>query len=435
MDKERIRQHLLDFHEREIPNVKNRDYKIQNSRKIVSLIGGRSVGKTYLMYQKMKSLIDEGVESKKIIYLNFENPVLNEAKPKEFREILEIWFSIFPEIQEKKLYLFIDEPQAIEKWELGVRDLYDNFNSQIFISGSSSKLLSKEISTSLRGRSISKNIYPLTFKEFLNFKNEEIDLKKLSTKSKIKAQNLFKEYLSNGGYPEVVLENDKNEINKITKSYYDLIIYRDLIERYHINNTQLMKWLINYFITSAPKEVSANKIFNNLKSRGYKLSKNTLYEYMSILEDSFFVHFLKKHTDSIKKQESNLSKAYLGDISFMNIFSEENHGKRLENIIFTNILALLERNYSFGSVSLWKSSKECDFLVKERNKVKEAIQVCHKINDENREREIAGLLEPLEEFELKEGTILTMNQEETLNAEGKKVNIKPAWKWLLEKLE
>jgi len=432
MDKQKIRQYLVDFQERKFEDLIPRNFNISISKKIHSLIGSRRVGKTYLLFQKIKELEKEKINRKQIIYINFESPLLEGLKFSEIREILEIQAEIFPEFLSNKIYLFIDEPQVIEKWEIAIRDLHDNFDSNIFITGSSSKLLSKEISTTLRGRAIPIVIFPLSFKEFLKFKNFEFNINQLSTETKSKIINLYSEYLSFGGYPEIVLEKNKDEKLKILKTYFDLIIYKDLIDRYKIKNTKIIKWLINYFISSTTKEVSLNKIFLNLKSRKIKISKNTLYEYFSILEDSFFIFLLRKMSHSIKNEDISTPKIYLNDIGFLNLFSEEDMGKKMENMVYLQLLREKE-NSSTKDVFYWKSldNREVDFIIRDKNKIIQAIQVCYKITDENKDREINSLISCLESFNLKGGLILTNDLEKEEIILGKKIKFIPLWKWLL----
>jgi len=434
MDKEKIKQYLLDFQEREFLGLKNRDIQLKDSLKIQTVIGARRAGKTYLLFNKIKELEENGMPRKRIIYLNFENPVLSEISFKEIKEVVGLHWSIFPEIMNQKIYLFIDEPQSIPKWELAIRELYDNYNCYLFITGSSSKLLSKEIATCLRGRSITIALLPLSFKEFLEFKNFEADANKISAKSEARIVNYFEEFLKFGGYPEVVLEEDANEKLKIIKDYFDLTIYKDLAERYGLKNTRLIKLLINSLASSTAKEFSANKFYLDLKSRGIKLSKNTLYEYFSILEDSFFVFPLRKFDYSRKNEGLSIPKVYLGDVGFLNLYSLENFGQRLENIVFLNLIREIN-NFPLMSVNYWKSSddKEVDFIVSGGKKVKSAIQVCYSLSDDKTsERELNSLLSCLDYFKLKNGLIITKDHEEEKKVGGKTIKIIPCWKWLLK---
>lgn len=435
MDKEKIKRHLMDFQEREFTNLKDRTLRLKDSSKILTVIGARRVGKTYLFFNKIKELEKKGIKRAQMIHLNFESPLLNEISYKEVKDIIELHWSVFPETIKQKLYLFIDEPQSIDKWELAVREIYDNFNCHIFITGSSSKLLSKEIATSLRGRSITNVLLPLSFKEFIYFKNFNIETDKLSTKSKAQLMNYLEEFLKFGGYPEIVLENDKNEKLKIMKDYFDLIIFRDLIERYNIKNTKIIKWLISYLTSSVAKEVSLNKIYLSLKSNGIKLSKNTLYEYFSMLEDSFFIFPIRKFEHSLKKEGFSIPKVYLDDIGFLNLFSIEDYGKRMENIYFLELLR--EKNTNpLIDIHYWKTSdgKEVDFIISKGRKIKSVIQLCYSLSDnKTKEREINSLLACLDYFKLKEGLVITKDEERIEKINGKTIKIIPLWKALLHK--
>ena len=434
MDKERIKRYLLDFNNRKFDLIE-RDIAIKESNKIQTIIGARRVGKTYLLFNKIKKLEESGIKREQIIYLNFESPILNDISYKEINEIIEIQWSIFPDTIKKKIYIFIDEPQVINKWELAVRDIYDRYNCYIFLTGSSSKLLSKEIATSLRGRSITNLLLPLSFQEFLRFKGLIFDKNKIDTEIKSKIINYLEEYILLGGYPEVVLEKDRNEKIKIVKDYFDLVIYKDIVERYNLKNTKIIKWLINSLVNSVSKELSINNLYNTLKSQGIKVSKNTLYSYFSIFEDSFFIFALRKFEHSEKKGGLSIPKIYLDDISFLNLFSIEEYGKRLENIVFLQLLRQKNQN-PLININYWKSqdNKEVDFIVSEGKKIVSVIQVCNDLsNEDTKDREIKSLITTLNYFKLKEGYIIT--KEDTYKEEEidrKKIKIIPVWKWLLE---
>ena len=434
MDIEKIKQYLLDFQERDFLNLKKREIQLRDSSKIQTVIGARRVGKTYLLFNKIKELEERGIKRKQIIYLNFENPVLNEISYKEIKDIIGLHWSVFPEIVNQKLYLFIDEPQSIVRWELAIRELYDNYNCCLFITGSSSKLLSKEIATSLRGRSITTILLPLSFKEFFEFKNVSLDINKISSKSKSKIINYFEEFLQFGGYPEIVFEEYPNEKLKIIKDYFDMVIYKDLVERYNLKNINLIKWLINSLVNSVSKEASINKLYLNLKSQGLKLSKNTLYEYFSILEDSFFVFPLRKFDYSCRNEGLSIPKIYLNDIGFLNLYSLKNLGQRLENIVFLNLIRQIN-NSPLTKINYWKhsSDKEVDFIISEGKKIKSAIQVCYSLSDSNtNEREFGAMLLGLDYFKLKKGVIISNDYEDEKRINGKTIKIIPCWKWLLQ---
>lgn len=431
MNTEKIKQYLIDYQEKELPDSINRKTELKENKKINTVIGARRVGKTFLLYTKIKELLNKGIEKKQTLYLNFEKPLLHDISYKEINEILEIYWSIYPEVINKKMYLFIDEPQNIENWELAIRELHDENKFIIFITGSSSKLLSKEIATSLRGRSITNLLLPLSFEEFLIFEGFKFNKEKISTATKAKIINYFEKYLKFGGYPEVVLEEDENNKLKILKDYFDLTIYKDIVDRHNIKNSKTIKWLIDYLISCSAKEVSLNNVFLTLKSKGVKVSKNTLYDYFSILEDSFFLFALRKFEYSLQKQSLSIPKIYLDDIGFLNLFGLEDYGKRLENLVF---LELKRRQKETEQINYWKApdGKEIDFVIKKGLKIQKAIQVCYSLNnEETKQKELNSLVKGLDELGLKEGTILTKDETDELIVKDKKIKIMPVWKWLL----
>ncbi len=240
MNKEIIKNYILDFQSRKFYNIKPREIALKNSSKIQTVIGARRTGKTHLLYNKILELEREGIGRKQMIYINFENPVLDDLTYKEIKSIIDIHWSVFPEVINKKLYVFIDEPQVIEKWERAIRSLYDDYNLNIFLTGSSSRLLSREVATSLRGRSITSTLLTLSFREFLMFKNCDYDVNRLDSKKRAKILKHFDNFMEAGAYPEIVLENSKGNEIKILQDYLDLTLYRDLVDRYNIENTELI---------------------------------------------------------------------------------------------------------------------------------------------------------------------------------------------------
>lgn len=338
MDTELVKRYILDWRQRVVPVLKQREATLKETSRIQTVIGARRVGKTSMLYEKIHNLLAGGVMQDQILFLYLEDPLLYGITFKDFKTILEIHWSLFPESISKKLYIFMDEPQAVSNWELAVRGLHDEGNYALFITGSSSRLLSREIATSLRGRAHTTVVYPLSFREFIIFTGRSFDIEKISTKQKASLLHSLDAYLKFGGYPEVVLENDVNEKTVLLKDFFDLTIYKDIVDRYAIKNTHLIRWFINYLMTCIAKEVSVNKIFSTLKSTGQKVSKNTLYEYFSILEDCFFIATLRKHDYSVKNEGMSIPKVYLNDVGFLSLFSDHDYGKRLENTVAIELM-------------------------------------------------------------------------------------------------
>ncbi len=435
MEVEKIRQKLIDFQENELPKLFEREVGLTDSAKIQTLIGARRIGKTSIFYEKINALIKSGVSKNRIIFLNFESPYLSEVSFKEIRELINLQVSLFPSIINQKIYLFIDEPQTIDKWELAVRELDDELKWHIFITGSSSKLLSREIATHLRGRTITKTVLTLSLREFLEFKKIGYNRDQLSTNKNAELIRAFNEFIEFGGYPEVVLEKDGIEKLRILKDYLDLTIFKDIIERFKLKNTKLVRWLIDYLISTTSREFSTNKLFNDFKSRGVKVSKNTLYEYFSTLNDAFFIHSLQKFSQSPRNESGSIPKVYLNDIGFMNLYSIQDNGKKLENLVFLELLG--KANYNpLIKLNYWRSAegKEVDFVLKTGQKVTQAIQVAWSLADkETIDRELDALEKCMDEFKLKEAMIITAFEEKEFELNNKKIKAIPAWKWMIEK--
>jgi predicted AAA+ superfamily ATPase len=431
MNPSEVREYLLDFQKRELPELMERELKIGETRKIKSIIGPRRAGKTYFMFQKTKELISAGVKKENILYLNFEDPRLIDIDFKEIREIIKLQWQLYPSSTEGKFHVFIDEPQNIKNWELAIRALHDE-DFDVYLSGSSSKLLSKEISTSLRGRTLSYMLLPFSFSEFLRMKKVEFDVARLASKEKSYLLGLLDEYLEFGGFPEIIQEESPDNKMKIINEYFNLIVYRDIVERYKIKNTQLIKWLIKSLTASFSREFSVHKYFLTLKSRGIKASKNTLYTYLSMLEDSVFVFFVPKFDYSVRKGEFSINKAYLCDLGFVKLTEiTKDVGHKMENVVF---LELERRKQALTDISYWKNQQqeEVDFVIKTGAKVEQLIQVCSDITDiDVKKREMRALVKASKELNCNNLLVITEDHDSVEEHEGKKIRFVPLWIWLM----
>ncbi|MHB8337923.1 MAG: ATP-binding protein [Ignavibacteriaceae bacterium] len=422
--KEIIKSIIKDFHESPLQELIERKLSVPlNSKKIITVIGSRRSGKTYFLYQLMKEL-PKSVRREDIIYINFEDERLN-LVASDLQLILESYYELYP-YNKNPLYFFFDELQNIENWEKFVRRIYDTVSRNIFITGSSSKLLSKEIATSLRGRSISYELFPLTFDEYLKFKNIRAD-DLYSTKNKARIVNAFNDYLSEGGFPEVV-NYDRELRSKTMQSYLDVMIYRDIIERYDIKNASALRYFIVKSLSNVSNYFSVNKLFNELKSAGIKISKDSTYEFINYVNDCYLVFLINKYSESISIQNANDKKLYCIDNGIVNSVSFKfsgNKGRMLENAVYLHLKAAEETVYYY------KGKGECDFIIHTDTKVNTAIQVTTELNDVNKKRETEGLLEAMRYFKLNEGFILTIDETDEIIIDNKKINVMPAWRWMM----
>lgn len=414
--KEIIKTIIKDFHEAGIPKFIAREKNIPlQSGKIVVLIGPRRAGKTYMMYQLMSKIQDIS----NIIYINFEDERL-ELEAKDFALILDAYFELYPSKKKEDIYLFFDEIQEIKLWEKFMRRVYDTVSKNIFITGSSSKLLHQEIATSLRGRTITYEILPLSFREYIAFQNQKIDMH--STAGKALLLHLLESYIHKGGFPETVAM-DKEIYEKSLRDYFEVMFYRDIIERNAVTNPLPLKLLLKKLLSNTAKEFSVHKIFNSLKSEGIKISKDSLYIYVDYCEDAYLLFTISQFSETLSKQSRK--KCYSIDTGLSSLISfavSKDAGRLFENIIG------LELKRRGNELYFYKENNECDFIIKERDAIIEAIQVCYSLDEENREREINGLQEAMSRFNIKQGIIITKEQEE----EYKNIKLIPAWKWLLK---
>lgn len=415
---------IRDWSEKEIPKAINREIEINPATEIqraISIIGPRRAGKTYEMFILIR-FIEEKFGKDKTLYINFERADLGLLEYTDLVKMLETYYEIFPNNKKKKIWLFLDEIQNVSQWEKFVRTCLDE-GIKVIISGSSSKLLSKEVATSMRGRSLSYTLLPFSFREYLEAKGFE-KRKFLSSEEKNRLINLFEDYLVYGGYPESVLY--KEERDKILSDIFETAILKDVVERHKIRNISVMRLFIRALLSS--KEFSVNKFYNYLRSQNIKIGKNVLYNYLEYLEEAFFVFTLRKFNLSYKKADQSLPKIYFVDNGFLTLNKIDDKGRLLENLVFVE---LLRRNLDIAYYQIVRG--EVDFLVKEGKRVKQLIQVCLNIdNFVTYEREVKPLVNASKEFKCNNLLILTRDTEKKVVFKGKKIKVMPVWKWLLE---
>ena len=378
---------------------------------IVIITGIRRCGKSTLL-----KIISKKINKKKI-YINFDDVKFTDFKIENFQDIEDFakeLHSIGPEV-----VFFFDEIQNIPSWERWVNNLFAK-KIKVFVTGSNSSLLSSEISTFLTGRNKVLRLYPFSFKEFLRFKNIQKNPK--TSNERIILMGAFEEYFEKGGFPLVIKNNDL----ELSKQYFEDILNKDIIRRYNIKKIKEIKGLILYLFSNVGKVYSYStlKIISGIKS--LSMIKN----YIEYMKGVFLASTINRFDYSLKKQKVSSSKFYVLDNSFLKTVAfnfMENRGQRLENLVF---IGLLKEGFE---VYYHLDKKECDFVVREGIKITQAIQVCLNLESPiTKKREIEGLLEAMQKYNLKDGIILTYDKEGEENINGKKIIIKPVWKWLLE---
>lgn len=417
MEKNKLKEVLQDQQAlfEKLDNLIEREVSLTNYMKgneIVIITGIRRCGKSSLLKIISKKL------NEKFVYMNFDDIRLTDFKIENFEDIEEIVSEMYG-IKTNIIYL-LDEIQNVPSWERWVNNLHTK-KIKVFVTGSNSSLLSSEISTFLTGRNKVIKLYPFSFKEFLLLKKIKTDYQ--TTDERRAVSRGFNEYFEKGGFPLVIINDDLS----LSKQYFEDILNKDIIKRYNIKKVKELKDLILYLFSNVSKTYS----YSTLKQISSIKSLSMINNYIEYLKNVFVASTINKFDYSIKKQKNSSSKFYVLDNSFLKTVAfnfSENAGKRLENLVF---IELIRRG---AEVYYHAKKNECDFILKEGLKITKAIQVCLILdNAVTKKREIDGLIEALKEYKLKEGLILTLDKDEELIAEDKKIIIKPVWKWLLGK--
>ncbi len=418
MNKTAVNDYLVEYSKKEFPEMIQRELKIQHDKKFATaLIGPRRSGKTYYLFQLMK---EEGASES--LYLNFEDTRLLDLDFKDIREVIRLHTELSGKIPKN---LFLDEIQNISRWEAAVRELYDTHKYHIYLTGSSSKLLSKEIATQMRGRSLTYLFLPFSFGEYLKVRN--FSTTKMSRDDISILKHHLRDYLEFGGFPDVVISQQKE---KILKEYFDAILYKDVVERHNVKNLHLVNLIFKQLVNSFSKEFSVNALYQNFKSQGAKVSRDTIYKYINYFEDSVSVFMLKRHSEKLRQKEAWPRKVYLSDTGFSKVIkSSEDVGRLMENIVFLELIRrkntkpLLEINYYKDT-----QGREVDFVLKEAGKITELIQVTYSIEPADiRKTETKNMAMASKKLNCEKQTVITWDYE----ADQENIRYTPLWKWLL----
>lgn len=371
--------------------------QIKISAGLASIITGiRRAGKSTLLLQLTKSMDDFN-------YLNFEDVRIFGFDQKDFNRLDEI----FSAEGTSNYYLF-DEIQIIEGWERYVRTLLDR-KKKVILTGSNASMLSKELGTKLTGRYLKYDLIPFSYSEFLNLTRQ-----KMTTES-------FNNYLYLGGFPEYLKIGNE----QILQELFNDIIIRDITVRYGLRNPKLVKELALYLLSNVGKEFS----YQSLKKLFNLGSVNTIISIVGYFENSYMLFTIPQFDFSYKKRLVNKKKVYAIDTGLIKANSvsfSQDKGRMLENVVFTQLKRMdLEVFY-------FKKERECDFISRSSRNELNAYQVCFDLNEDNKDREINGLLEALNYTKQKVGYILTLEQNDELELNGKKIIVKPVFNWMVE---
>lgn len=431
MRKEAIIKTLLgwNFWEKELNTGVAREMYVKEAlrclkaKKVVTIVGIRRAGKSFISRQIVSNFLKEKRNS---LIVNFEEARFDEALDTNF--LIKIYDAYLSTLKpNEKPLIILDEVQEVKEWEKFVRSINEKDEAFLVVTGSSAKIMGEELATLLTGRTLTMEVFPLAFNEFLQFKKIKIGGGLELIKKEGEVKELLKEYVSFGGFPEVVLQDDRELKMKILASYYYDMLNKDVVKRFRVRRIDKLERIAFYYLTNFSSQITFNRIGKFLK-----FGEKTAEVYSKHIESSKMVFFLKRFSSSVKEQENSPRKVYLTDVGFHNLsnvsFSDK-ISKIYENIVAVELLKKNNENLFY-----WKDNlgNEVDFAVKDGSKVRELIQVCYDVEGiKTKERELKGLLKAMERFELEEALVITEDEESREKIRGKTINYAPLWKWLL----
>jgi predicted AAA+ superfamily ATPase len=398
--------------------------KFLQGREAIVVKGVRRSGKSSIIYKFVKELTQD---PKDVLIINFEDPRF----PPEItlEDLNRIYETFLKHVNPNPKYIVLDEVQYVEKWEKFVRFLVDSKNIKVFVSGSSSKLLSEEYASVLTGRHLDVEVYPLSFKEFLSFKNFEISDEIDLIKNRFVLANLLNEYLKFGGFPQVVLSENEKRKEELLRTYFFGIVTRDVAKRFKVKKLAQLEALAKIYVSN----IATIQSFTELK-KYLNLSVDSVERFSKYLEIARLFLFLSNFRHSVKKQVRSMRKIYCIDTGFYSTLSFkllESMGKIMENVVAIELFRRREFNPNL-EIFYVRNNYEVDFVVKEGTEVKQLIQVTYASNkDEIEGREINALIKASKLLNCKNLLVITWDYEDEAIVENKRIVFKPLWKWLL----
>lgn len=382
---------------------------LTNDNRVLALSGMRRTGKSTLLLQLMS-------EVDNVAYFNFEDEKLLGFSVEHFGELEEALIEVYGPAR----YWFFDEIQNVGNFEVAVRRMQDS-GKKMVITGSNSSLLSMEFGSKLTGRYKQLELFPFSFSEYLRFQNVSFEEKDFYLpEAKVMLKTWFTRWLEQGGLPEYLKYNDEQYV----KTLFDNILYRDIIVRFGIRRHREFRELVQLLVGNLSLPVT----FTSLQKSIGLSNADTVKEYMGYLSNAYMFYEMYQYHDSLKMQLRSPRKVYLNDVAFHNLVgfsSTPNQGRKLENAVFLALRRGTSEVYSFCGKG------ECDFIVFDKSRRVSALQVCYQLTPENQTRELNGLSEAMLAFNLKDGLILTMDQEFEIPHNGKNIPVLPVWKWML----
>ncbi|MBI5504463.1 MAG: ATP-binding protein, partial [Deltaproteobacteria bacterium] len=414
---------LREFADRPLPESRPRELSLPtDSGKVIGLSGVRRCGKTFLFFDTIRRLLARGVDRRRIIYLNFEDDRLQPVAPAELDLVLRSLHEVFPEAATGRLYLFLDEVQSAPGWERWVRRLCDTQDVSVFVTGSSSRLLTRDLSSAMRGRSVTYEVFPLCFREFLTFRGARHEPYDARSESATRAA--FEDYLRWGGFPEVVLAEPAMR-PLILEEYASVMLHRDLVERNSLRNEVLMHAFLRHCFRNTATLLSLSKLHRDFRSQGYEIARNTVFEYARLLTDAGLIFLLPRHDESLRKQARNPKKLHVIDPGLISAFkagADRDVGHKFETAVFLECRRRAREWYYHAGTS------ELDLCDAEGRMF---INACWNLSDPSTaQRQEAAMAAGARLLPEAEGLLLY--HEHASDTDQRFPEAQPAWRWMLE---
>ena len=444
-----VQEKILDFERLGIPEVFDRDLHLLPIQKPARnnlaqvIVGTRRCGKTYRLFQEMRDIVAADYDPETILYFNFEDERLKPYSPQLLADVLDTFFALHPSAKEKGCFLFFDEIQEVPDWSLFLRRVIDSNEATVYVTGSSSKMLSAELASEFRGRSLSRELFPLSFGEFVRYRTglSAGGSAAFSSADAATLRNALGEYLLRGGYISA-LSLPPADAMMLMQEYAYRTAAMDVVERYNLRVPQVAVSFLSRCLASSARELSVNKVANEFKSRGASTSRETLSSLLAYYEDAYLVFSLGDLSRALADNSRASAKVYAVDPGMFAAFSRaagKEGGQRLETAVF-NKLRRMAPNARSGSLARLTfehegGAHEVDFVMGDAllNDAYQLVQVSVDLaNPKTRAREVSALEAAMEKYGIGESAIVTVDTEETVEVESGVVHVVPAWKWLLD---
>jgi predicted AAA+ superfamily ATPase len=401
-------------------------------KKVHAVTGMRRSGKTTFL-QQLAAESRRGTAPERALYLSFDDDRLADIAADQLSALLEEFYRRYPQLRRRTtIAWFFDEIQLVSGWERFVRRVLDSENVQVVVSGSSARMLSREVHTSLRGRGIETTIHPFSFREFLRHRGEEprAEPRRWTTDERSLVEKRFGEYLVEGGFPEAQGLTRALRV-ELLQGYVDTVLFRDVLERYGVSQVSALRWIVRHCLRNPAGKMSVHRLFLDLKAQGYSVSKDSVHALLGHLVDAYLLEAVPLHTASERQRNSNPRKIYSADPGLIHAFDASgraNTGHTLETAVFNE----LQRQSADAAYVKTEDGFEVDFLATYRDGRRELLQVCaDPSTPEAREREIRALADAAKSRSKLPATLLVLTQEQAMALAESGLRVMPAYEWML----